>query len=105
MRYCFANGYSHSSVIDIWSLQPQPHLLPQATLGPTSASASPNPDDGSQLTVTPDNISQRSRPTSGSTVPKHWGEVVVNPSKKRSRQDLNTANDSARDVFGVLNVN
>lgn len=97
------------SVIDIWSLQPQPHLQPQATLnGPTSASASPNPEEGSQLTVSADNISQRSRPTSGGTVPKHCGEVVVNPSKKRSRQDLNTTKDSAgdvRDVFGVLKVN
>ncbi|KAJ5662155.1 uncharacterized protein N7477_009771 [Penicillium maclennaniae] len=100
------------SVIDIWSLQPQPHLLPQATLhGPTSASASPTPEEGSQLTVSADNISQRSRPTSGGTVPKHWGEVVINPSKKRSRQNLDTGNDSARDVrdvrdvFGVLKVN
>jgi hypothetical protein len=99
----------YSSVIDIWSLQPQPHLQPQATLhGPTSASASPTPEEGSQLTISADNISQRSRPTSGGTVPKHWGEVVVNPSKKRSRQDLKTRNDSAgdvRDVFGVLKVN
>jgi hypothetical protein len=109
MEDIFADCPLSSSVIDIWSLQPQPHLQPQATLhGPTSASASPTPEEGSQLTVSADNISQRSRPTSGGTVPKHWGEVVVNPSKKRSRHDLNTTKDSARDVrdvFGVLKVN
>ena len=109
MGHLFANGSLYSSVIDIWSLQPQPHLQPQATLhGPTSASASPTPEEASHLTVSADNISQRSRPTSGGTVPKHWGEVVVNPTKKRSHQDLNVSNDSARDVrdvFGVLKVN
>lgn len=94
------------SVIDIWSLQPQPHLQPQATLHtPISASASPTPEEGqTQLTVTSDRASQTSRPTSGGTVPKHWGEVVVNPSKKRSRPDMKVDDNSTRDVFGVLKV-
>ncbi|KAJ5090140.1 hypothetical protein N7532_008824 [Penicillium argentinense] len=93
------------SVIDIWSLQPQSHLQPQATLhAPASASPSPNPNE-SHLTVTSDHASQSSRPASRGTVPKHWGEVVVNP--KRSRSDIKTdANVKAdRDVFGVLKVN
>lgn len=50
-----------------------------------------------------DNASQTSRPTSGGTVPKHWGEVVVNPNKKRSRPDMKAV-DANRDVFGVLKV-
>lgn len=92
-----------SSVIDIWSLQPQPHLQPQATLH-TSASASPSPNpDESHLTVTSDHGSHTSRPTSEGTVPKHWGEVVVNP--KRSRSDIKAEANGARDVFGVLKVN
>lgn len=93
-------------MIDIWSLQPQPHLQPQATLHtPISASASPVPDDGqTHLTVTSDHASQTSRPSSGGTVPKHWGEVVVNPGKKRSRPDMKLDENAARDVFGVLKV-
>ncbi|CAI7645147.1 unnamed protein product [Penicillium glandicola] len=87
------------SVIDIWSLQPQPHLQPQATLH-TPISASPVP---SQRT---DRTTPLSRPTSGAsgTVPKHWGEVVVNPNKKRSRTDIKTDAKVSHDVFGVLNV-
>ncbi|KAJ5826131.1 hypothetical protein N7474_003269 [Penicillium riverlandense] len=99
------------SVIDIWSLQPQPHLQPRATLhGPTSTSASPTPDDdNATLTVSADRTSQTSRPTSGTggAVPKHWGEVVVNPTKKRSRPDMKIDGNGGakRDVFGVLQVN
>ncbi|KAJ5669823.1 hypothetical protein N7462_010893 [Penicillium macrosclerotiorum] len=94
------------SVIDIWSLQPQPHLQPQATLhGPTSTTNSPTPGEGhSQLTVTSDQASETSRPASGCTVPKHWGEVVVNPNKKRSRPDMKADANASRDVFGVLKV-
>ncbi|KAJ5173331.1 hypothetical protein N7492_005924 [Penicillium capsulatum] len=93
-------------VIDIWSLQPQPHLQPQATLHtPISASASPTPEDAhAHLTVTSEHASQTSRPNSGGTVPKHWGEVVVNPSKKRSRPDMKLDETTTRDVFGVLKV-
>ncbi|KAJ5290885.1 hypothetical protein N7478_000136 [Penicillium angulare] len=91
------------TVIDIWSLQPQPHLQPQATLQtPRSDSASPvTNDDKSHLAVTSDAASHHSRPSTGGTVPKHWGEVVLNPSKKRSRQNMKA---DSRDVFGVLKV-
>ncbi|KAJ5168578.1 uncharacterized protein N7482_004172 [Penicillium canariense] len=95
------------SVIDIWSLQPQPHLQPQATLpGPISGPNSPTPSgENAGLTVSnKDNGSVNSRPTSGNTAPKHWGEVVVNPNKKRSRPDLRDDGLSNRDVFGVLKV-
>lgn len=107
-KYCnikelLSNFLGYSSVIDIWSLQPQPHLQPQATLH-TSASASPSPNpDESHLTVTSDHGSHTSRPTSDGTVPKHWGEVVVNP--KRSRSDIRAETNGTRDVFGVLKVN
>ncbi|KAJ5594941.1 uncharacterized protein N7459_001149 [Penicillium hispanicum] len=95
------------SVIDIWSLQPQPHLQPQATLhGHVSTSTSPTIEDGQpQITVVSDQASQTSRPTSGGIVPKRWGEVVVNPNKKRSRPNMKEDGDSTRDVFGVLKVN
>ncbi|KAJ6160738.1 hypothetical protein N7470_004134 [Penicillium chermesinum] len=95
------------SVIDIWSLQPQPHLQPQATLHTNvSASRSPTPEgDTTHLTVTSDRTSQGSRPTSSGTVPKHWSEVVVNPNKKRSRSNMNADAHGGRDVFGVLKVN
>lgn len=95
-----------STVIDIWSLQPQPHLQPHATLHvPRSASTSPATNDGStHLIVTSDQASTTSRPNSGGAVPKHWGEVVVNPNKKRSRPNMKAESDASRDVFGVLKV-
>lgn len=42
----------------------------------------------------------------GGTVPKHWGEVVINPRKaKKSRPGLNVDEDNnGANVFGVLNV-
>ncbi|KAJ5899366.1 hypothetical protein N7495_004110 [Penicillium taxi] len=83
------------SVIDIWSLQPQPHLQPQATL-----QKSPKTDQTQQPVTVSEG--QTSRPTSDGAVPKHWGEVVVNP--KRSRPDMK-ARTPAQDVFGVLKVN
>ncbi|KAJ5835851.1 hypothetical protein N7447_001877 [Penicillium robsamsonii] len=96
------------SVIDIWSLQPQPHLRPQATLH-TPISASPVPSQRTDRTtpvVSTPRTSPPSRPTSGAsgTVPKHWGEVVMNPNKKRSRTDINADAKPSHDVFGVLNV-
>jgi hypothetical protein len=92
-------------VIDIWSLQPQPHLQPHATLpGPISASNSPTPSrENAALTVSTTD-KDTSRPTSGNTAPKHWGEVVVNANKKRSRPDLKDDGNATRDVFGVLKV-
>lgn len=97
----FANHctYSHSSVIDIWSLQPQPHLQAQAALP-----ASPTPSrEIANLTVSTTD-QDTSRPTSGNTGPKHWGEVVINTNKKRSRPDLKDDGNATRDVFGVLKV-
>lgn len=94
-----------SSVIDIWSLQPQPHLQPQATLpGPISASNSPTPSRENAVLTVSTTDKDTSRPTSGNTAPKHWGEVVVNTNKKRSRQDLKDDGVVTRDVFGVLKV-
>ncbi|KAJ5478853.1 hypothetical protein N7530_004362 [Penicillium desertorum] len=96
------------SVIDIWSIQPQPHLRPQATLHtPTSASPVPSQrTDTATPAVSTHRTSPPSRPTSGASgaVPKHWGEVVVNPNKKRSRTDIKTDAKAGHDVFGVLNV-
>ncbi|CAG8931339.1 unnamed protein product [Penicillium salamii] len=96
------------SVIDIWSIQPQPHLQPHATLH-TPISASPAPSqrtDGTTPVTSTHRTSPPSRPTSGAegAVPKHWGEVVVNPNKKRSRPDMNTDLKVNHDVFGVLNI-
>jgi hypothetical protein len=94
-----------SSVIDIWSLQPQPHLQPQATLpAPISASNSPTPSRENAVITVSTTDKATSRPTSGNTAPKHWGEVVVNTNKKRSRQDLKDDGIVTRDVFGVLKV-
>ncbi|KAG0158090.1 hypothetical protein PDIDSM_5603 [Penicillium digitatum] len=96
------------SVIDIWSIQPQPHLRPQATLH-TPISSSPAPSQRTETTTlvaSTHRTSPPSRPTSGAsgTVPKHWGEVVVNPNKKRSRTNIKTDTKFSHDVFGVLNV-
>ncbi|OGE51472.1 hypothetical protein PENARI_c013G06002 [Penicillium arizonense] len=96
------------SVIDIWSLQPQPHLQPQATLH-TPISASPAQSQKGEPTTpaSATRASPSSRPSSGAdgNVPKHWGEVVINPNKKRSRPDMKTDIKVKHDVFGVLNVN
>ncbi|KAL5358479.1 late endosomal/lysosomal adaptor and MAPK and MTOR activator-domain-containing protein [Aspergillus floccosus] len=97
------------SVIDIWSLQPQPHLQPQATLrGSVSPSTSrPESHDGAPVKITtttvdtPEATRQSSAGARGA-VPKHWGEVVINPrkGKKTGGQDL----ENGRDFFGVLKV-
>ncbi|KAJ5467120.1 hypothetical protein N7475_004872 [Penicillium sp. IBT 31633x] len=96
------------SVIDIWSLQPQPHLQPQATLHtPIAASPAPTPStDGTTPVASTHRTSPPTRSASGASgnVPKHWGEVVVNPNKKRSRADIKTDAKANHDVFGVLNV-
>jgi hypothetical protein len=87
------------SVIDIWSLQPQPHLQAHAALP-----ASPTPSrENANLTVSTTD-QDTSRPNSGNTAPKHWGEVVINTNKKRSRPDLKDDGIATRDVFGVLKV-
>ncbi|OGM45163.1 hypothetical protein ABOM_005833 [Aspergillus bombycis] len=97
------------SVIDIWSLQPQPHLQPRATLhgpvSPASSRAGTKDDVPVRVTTTPpaseagSSAHKPGSPKPGA-VPKHWGEVVINPRKGKSQQP----DDDARDVFGVLKV-
>ncbi|KAJ5129469.1 uncharacterized protein N7515_005508 [Penicillium bovifimosum] len=95
------------SVIDIWSLQPQPHLQPQATLHtPLSEHPAPSGPAGKSPVPSTHRTSPPSRPGSGASgaVPKHWGEVIINPNKKRSRTDIKSDSKVNHDVFGVLNV-
>ncbi|KNG85481.1 hypothetical protein ANOM_005151 [Aspergillus nomiae NRRL 13137] len=97
------------SVIDIWSLQPQPHLQPRATLhgpvSPASSRAGTRDDVPVRVTTTPPaseagSSAQKPGSPKPGAVPKHWGEVVINPRKGKSQQP----DDNARDVFGVLKV-
>ncbi|KAL2839619.1 late endosomal/lysosomal adaptor and MAPK and MTOR activator-domain-containing protein [Aspergillus pseudoustus] len=94
------------SVIDIWSLQPQPHLQPQATLHNSVSSASSKALEPSVVVTTsdtdaPDDAASAKR----GAVPKHWGEVVINPRKgKRSRPGSGADEEGDKDVFGVLKV-
>ncbi|GAB1202882.1 hypothetical protein APSETT445_001506 [Aspergillus pseudonomiae] len=97
------------SVIDIWSLQPQPHLQPRATLhgpvSPASSRAGTKDDVPVRVTTTPPaseagSSAQKPGSPKPGAVPKHWGEVVINPRKGKSQQP----DDNARDVFGVLKV-
>ncbi|GAD93581.1 conserved hypothetical protein [Paecilomyces variotii No. 5] len=96
------------TVVDIWALQPQPHLQPRATLPSTSSRAA------SAETGSVESAAGSSRPGTGdggvspgqkkvAPVPKHWGEVVISSRKgKKSRGSHTTANGG--DVFGVLKV-
>ncbi|PKY03029.1 hypothetical protein P168DRAFT_282809 [Aspergillus campestris IBT 28561] len=95
------------SVIDIWSLQPQPHLQPQATL---RGSASPSSTRGASSNEVPIHIATETEAetapstngkTHGREAPKHWGEVVINPRKHKQAQADEVA---GQDVFGVLKV-
>lgn len=93
------------SVVDIWSLHPQPHLQPKATLPSHSQNVDQDAHVATTTTATADAEAESStHPHEGGTVPKHWGEVVINPRKKRSRPGLNTSEGNGRDVFGVLKV-
>ncbi|KAL5000122.1 late endosomal/lysosomal adaptor and MAPK and MTOR activator-domain-containing protein [Aspergillus recurvatus] len=95
------------SVIDIWSLQPQPHLQPQATLHNSVSSSSSKAREPSVVVTTIDpDAPADSAFLKRSAVPKHWGEVVINPRKgKRSRPGSSTADEAGdKDVFGVLKV-
>ncbi|GKZ33417.1 hypothetical protein AbraIFM66950_003273 [Aspergillus brasiliensis] len=102
------------SVIDIWSLQPQPHLQPRATLPSTVPPPTSSDGDAPPVKIiTTDTPPARSKKPSspaakaGGTVPKHWGEVVINTRKNRSRPGSSTEEDGGaakRDVFGVLKV-
>ncbi|EAW06630.1 LAMTOR1/MEH1 family protein [Aspergillus clavatus NRRL 1] len=94
------------SVIDIWSLQPQPHLQPRATLHGSVASKAGSSSDVPVKVITADpSESPKSSKSGDGAVPKHWGEVVINPNKgKKARPGLNTDEGNGRDVFGVLKV-
>lgn len=99
-------------MIDIWSLQPQPHLQPRATLPrsrPTSGSHQGYEDNGSKgdeppiVVTTPSAASSHTASDhSAGAVPKHWGEVVINP--KRERKGMDAEGGNGRDVFDVLQV-
>lgn len=102
-----ANRSANSSVIDIWSLQPQPHLQPRATLSTLSRGSDNETDVPVTVTTAPpsEHGQQAAADKRGGTVPKHWGEVVINPRKeRRSRTGLNDEEGKAGNVFGVLNV-
>ncbi|KAE8356429.1 late endosomal/lysosomal adaptor and MAPK and MTOR activator-domain-containing protein [Aspergillus coremiiformis] len=97
------------SVIDIWSLQPQPHLQPRATLrspvSPAPSRPATKPDVPIRIIATPPSpdagpSAQNPDAPNPGAVPKHWGEVVIHPRKGKSLQP----DDTARDVFGVLRV-
>lgn len=97
------------SVIDIWSLQPQPHLQPRATLHGSVASKASSSSDVPVKIITADPskspISSKSGASHDGASCKHWGEVVINPRKgKKARPGLNTDETNGRDVFGVLKV-
>ncbi|OJJ86180.1 LAMTOR1/MEH1 family protein [Aspergillus glaucus CBS 516.65] len=91
------------SVIDIWSLQPQPHLQPRATLPRSnSGSREGTADDPPVVVTAPSTASSNTASDNGTgTVPKHWGEVVINPRKDRGAK---AGGKNGRDVFGVLQV-
>jgi len=108
------------SVIDIWALQPQPHLQPQATLRPPSSSGGssskiPNGDshhsdfsdpshaqETSSTATAGTNSQNSSQKKRAAAVPKQWGEVVMTPRKSKNNKvaDANNGND----FFGVLRV-
>ncbi|KAK1149231.1 hypothetical protein N8T08_006451 [Aspergillus melleus] len=100
------------NVIDIWSLQPQPHLQPQATLhGPVSPSTSKSgttDDVPVRITTSPPSEHPSSAGKDSATkpgaVPKHWGEVVINPRKGKQARSGSDDEAPTRDVFGVLQV-
>ncbi|KAL3465951.1 late endosomal/lysosomal adaptor and MAPK and MTOR activator-domain-containing protein [Aspergillus heterothallicus] len=94
------------SVIDIWSLQPQPHLQPQAALHHSVSSASSKAREPSVVVTTSDGDAPNdTASTKRGAVPKHWGEVVINPRKgKRSRPGSSADEEGDKDVFGVLKV-
>ncbi|KAL4929059.1 LAMTOR1/MEH1 family protein [Aspergillus undulatus] len=93
------------SVIDIWSLQPQPHLQPQATLDNSVSSSSPKARDPSVVVTTVDTDAPTdSASTNRGAVPKHWGEVVINPRRSRPGSSADDSGEKGKDVFGVLRV-
>ncbi|KAL1996015.1 hypothetical protein VTN49DRAFT_550 [Thermomyces lanuginosus] len=100
------------SVIDIWALQPQPQLQPQAALRQNGSTTSLRvPSDVTAVASTTDGTitPADSRPTSSNaagpkklaTIPKHWGEVVISPQRAGKGKK---AEDNDNDFFGVLRV-
>ncbi|RDW81459.1 LAMTOR1/MEH1 family protein [Aspergillus mulundensis] len=93
------------SVIDIWSLQPQPHLQPQATLHNSVSSSSSKARDPSVIVTTVDPDAPGAASPKRGAIPKHWGEVVINPRKGKGSRPGSSANEAGdKDVFGVLKV-
>lgn len=106
-----------SSVIDIWALQPQPHLQPRATLrsngsaislrapsGETPAANAPDHPADAQGTQ-----HEPSKAPATATIapnqkklPKHWGEVVI--SSRKGKKSRAADQDNGNDFFGVLKV-
>lgn len=116
------------TVIDIWALQSQPNFQPRATLPITDETPpSHNPqtpllDGGNddhesrkeQTTKPSQPVSSSSNNGGGggsqkhlSTVPNHWGEVVISPRRKNKNKtggiDSNHKTGDG-DIFGVLRV-
>lgn len=108
-----------SSVVDIWSLHPQPHLQAKAAIPslssqdsgyhspPIVTTAIPNGENSEYSSVNNGNLLSQhpSQGREGTISKKHWGEVVVNPKKTKSRYGLGGGDaDEGDDVFGALNV-
>ncbi|KAL4952832.1 late endosomal/lysosomal adaptor and MAPK and MTOR activator-domain-containing protein [Aspergillus filifer] len=93
------------SVVDIWSLQPQPHLQPQATLNnPSSPTSSKTRNEPAVVVTTLDPDDPSASGSNRGTAPRHWGEVVINPRRSRPGSSADQECDKAKDVFGVLKV-
>lgn len=98
-----------SAVVDIWALQPQPHLQPRAALPSTSSRAasgetgSVRSTGGSSRPGTGDDAAVIPAQKKVAPVPKHWGEVVIPTRKGKKSRGFETAGNGG-DVFGVLKV-
>ncbi|KAL2217436.1 late endosomal/lysosomal adaptor and MAPK and MTOR activator-domain-containing protein [Thermoascus aurantiacus ATCC 26904] len=111
------------SVIDIWALQPQPHLQPRATLRSPISNSSlrvASTENAAAGTATAEHaettLRQQPNGVIGTTVApqqqklttvpkKEWGEVVISGKRSRKgRPGLNTDQENGYDVFGVLKV-
>ncbi|KAJ9215551.1 hypothetical protein DTO166G4_2921 [Paecilomyces variotii] len=97
------------AVVDIWALQPQPHLQPRAALPSTSSRAasgetgSVRSTGGSSRPGTGDDAAVIPAQKKVAPVPKHWGEVVIPTRKGKKSRGFETAGNGG-DVFGVLKV-
>jgi len=104
------------SVIDIWALQPQPHLQPHAALRPPSSSGGsvsrvtngdgPHPSSSEpshSREASPRNSRNSSHKSHPAVANKHWGEVVVTQRKYKKNSEV-VEGDDGNDFFGVLRV-